>query len=454
MRAIEDSTCMRGLVLCLLSFAVLPRAGNGQQVRLDVTRIAARVLPATVVVQTYDGQRRLIGYGSGFFVARDQVITNRHVIEGGAGATVHTEDGRTFPVTAVLAVGDGVDLARIEVRVPAAASPPTLPLASRSPAVGEPVVAVGNPAEQHWSVTEGIVSAFRERPGFGPVVQISADVWHGSSGGPVVNAAGEVIGVVVGSTAEQPPGINFAVRVEEVRRLRPAIRLSLAEWNRRRSAEVLAHATAVYRSISWEHVGDEPIPDNLRGESIDMIPRCPEAIPFLRHTGRWFLIARCMVFHRQYAGAVPYLRRALVDVYRRYAGLEEAALQSMMERAQEERPEDPFQAVLDRLRRAAGGPGSPERRQLVGRLSLRVELERIFYYLGRSYLAVERNPEAREVFEEALEFRRTPRAYAGLSIALARLGRVAQARDLIGDCQQLMEQLPARAEDCDPDRFW
>ncbi|MEO6052026.1 MAG: S1C family serine protease, partial [Pyrinomonadaceae bacterium] len=153
-----------------------------------------RIKPSAVAIETFDAKGNTISRGSGFFIAVDRVITNRHVIERASRVEIHLLDGKKFPVRGVLAVDGEGDLALLQVDVPRALAVP-LPIVQAVPQEGESIVVVGNPYGLEGSVSNGIVSAVREISGYGKIIQITASISPGSSGSPVVNMYGQVIGI-------------------------------------------------------------------------------------------------------------------------------------------------------------------------------------------------------------------------------------------------------------------
>ena len=113
--------------------------------------------------------------------------------------------------------GEG-DLALIQVEVPREFAMP-LPIIQRVPLEGESVVVIGNPFGLEGSVSNGIVSAVREISGYGRIIQITAPISPGSSGSPVVNMFGQVIGVATLQAAEGQ-SLNFAVPSERIAQLK------------------------------------------------------------------------------------------------------------------------------------------------------------------------------------------------------------------------------------------
>ncbi len=180
--------------------------------------LVKRIKPSAVAIETFDAKDNTIARGSGFFIAPDRIITNRHVIERSSRVEIHLLDGRKFPVRGVIAVDGEGDLALLQVDVPRALAVP-LPIVQSVPQEGESIVVIGNPFGLEGSVSNGIVSAVREISGYGKIIQITASISPGSSGSPVVNMAGQVIGVATLQAAEGQ-NLNFAVPSERIAQLR------------------------------------------------------------------------------------------------------------------------------------------------------------------------------------------------------------------------------------------
>jgi len=195
--------------LPLAAFALAaPSAARAQ----DVVAITRRASPAVVTLHAFNSTGREVSLGSGFFLPDGRIATNRHVVEGATSMTAQASNERTFGTAEYAeAVGRTADLA-ILPRI--GAPPATLTLATRLPEAGESVVVIGAPEGLSNTVSTGIVSAIRSIQGR-TLVQISAPISHGSSGGPVLNMRGEVIGVSV-SVLSEGQNLNFAVPATEL----------------------------------------------------------------------------------------------------------------------------------------------------------------------------------------------------------------------------------------------
>jgi len=209
----------RLLILCLLLFLAVFAAGASTTRAQDfLPELVKRIKPSAVAIETFDAHDNTLTRGSGFFVAPDKIITNRHVIERSSRVEIHLLDGKKFPVKGVVAVDGEGDLALLQVDVPKELAVP-LPIVRAAPQEGESIVVIGNPYGLEGSVSNGIVSAVREIPGYGKIIQITASISPGSSGSPVVNMLGQVVGVAT-LQASEGQNLNFAVPAERIAQLK------------------------------------------------------------------------------------------------------------------------------------------------------------------------------------------------------------------------------------------
>ena len=182
----------------------------------SLPELVRRVKPSVVSVLTYDAKGEPLISGTGFFIRPGEVVTNMHVIKNAHRVEIHTLEGkgRTYPVAGALAVDDEADLALLRVELPADRSKP-LSLTPSAPDEGEPVFLIGNPLRLEGSVSDGIVSAIREVPDLGRIIQITAPVSHGNSGSPLFNMRGQVIGIVTVKVTNGQ-NINLALGVPRI----------------------------------------------------------------------------------------------------------------------------------------------------------------------------------------------------------------------------------------------
>jgi serine protease Do len=161
-------------------------------------------------------QRTVRSLGSGFIINPDGfIVTNNHVVDGATEVRVTLSDGREFPAK-VVGRDPKTDLALLRIT---ATGLPVVPLGdSTALAVGEPVMAIGNPFGLEQTVTTGIVSATGRVIGEGPYddfIQTDAAINPGNSGGPLINTRGQAIGInsAILSQTGGSVGIGFAIPV-------------------------------------------------------------------------------------------------------------------------------------------------------------------------------------------------------------------------------------------------
>src|SRR6266581_3447410 len=214
-------------IVSLLSGFIIAMSAIPAPSQDQLPDLVRRIKPSAVAIETFDARGEKVSRGSGFFIDLDRVVTNRHVIEGAYRAEVHLNSGNTYQVKSVIAVDAEGDLALLKVDAPPNLVRP-LSLDRTSPQEGESVVVIGNPFGLEGSVTNGIVSAVRDIPGFGRIIQITAPISPGSSGSPVVNMQGQVIGV---ATLQITGGqsVNFAIPSERISQLQSGILMSLSD---------------------------------------------------------------------------------------------------------------------------------------------------------------------------------------------------------------------------------
>ncbi len=217
-------------LLLLLIALVTARPSYSQE---NLPELVKRVKPAIVAIVTYDASGVALTTGSGFFLRPGQVVTNLHVIRGARRCEVKTLDGkgRIYQVAGLLDVDEEGDLALLSVDVPHSRARASQ-LAPLLPEEGEKIFVIGNPLKLEGSVSDGIVSAVRELPNIGKIIQITAPISHGNSGSPVFNLKGQVVGVVT-IKVTNGQNINLAIGAARVRQLQAGKRRLLAELTMR-----------------------------------------------------------------------------------------------------------------------------------------------------------------------------------------------------------------------------
>jgi len=188
----------------------------------DLPKLAAVARRAVGLVLGFDAKDHVVQTGSGFFISADgEFVTNEHVIIGAKRMSVKMENGAHYVVKRTLASSSRLDLAILQIE---GRDIPYLKLETAStPEVGTRIAVIGSPVALEGTLSDGIISAIRTKES-GTWIQITAPISPGSSGSPVLNSAGEVVGIVtLGSKNGRVQNLNFARSSFDVVVLRQSI---------------------------------------------------------------------------------------------------------------------------------------------------------------------------------------------------------------------------------------
>lgn len=190
--------------ILLLSLAVMTPA----QIKGDLSpdQIYSRNKGSVVTILTFDTQNAPLSQGSGFVIAHNRIITNYHVVAGSSSATIIFDDGTKVSTDSLTAGSQPKDIVILEANT---GNRTPLTLGNELEVkVGESVVAIGTPQGLSASLSSGLVSAFREDAGQF-LIQITASISPGSSGGPLFDRKGHVVGMTTSKLTDGSFG--FAV---------------------------------------------------------------------------------------------------------------------------------------------------------------------------------------------------------------------------------------------------
>jgi hypothetical protein len=226
---------MRPLAFLLaLMLAASSSVLTAQGKRYTVPEMAKAMAPAVVFIGNVDAGGQVQSIGSGFVVDPDGlIVTNYHVIRGAHALQIKMKDGEIYDRVEVVDHDERRDIAVLKIR--AFKKLPVLALAAEQPEPGEEAVAIGNPQGLEHTVSVGVVSAYRQAEGY-RLMQISVPISPGSSGGPLFNIKGEVVGITsAGVTAEGAQNLNFAVPIDYARPLITAksLPVAIAEFSKK-----------------------------------------------------------------------------------------------------------------------------------------------------------------------------------------------------------------------------
>ena len=205
-----------GLALFLFCAMIAANAQSPQQ-------IAKKALASTVLLVMEDANGQPLSLGSGFFIRSGQVATNLHVVKGASRGYAKLVGQKTkYDIEGITAVDAERDLVILKISVPGAKA---ISLGdSDTVQVGAPIYAVGNPRGLEGTFSQGIISSIRKVE-TDKILQLTAPISPGSSGGPVLNSKGQVIGVSV-ATFRGGQNLNFAIPSNYLKKLMGQIGLA------------------------------------------------------------------------------------------------------------------------------------------------------------------------------------------------------------------------------------
>jgi S1-C subfamily serine protease len=232
----------------LIALALVPALSSAQE-SSSAPDVFKKASPSLVTISTP------VSFGSGVMIdATGIIVTNLHVIRGADAAVVKLATGQLHEAPTVVGIDSQKDLALLKID---GASFPAVELGnSQDAAIGERVYAIGAPKGLELTMTDGIVSGRRDSPFGYQLIQTSAALSSGSSGGGLFDQSGRLIAVTT-SKIDDGESLNFAIPVNYVRdMLADARRWTLAELNAHLAATNAPSGTSA--SPLTTHVGGVP----------------------------------------------------------------------------------------------------------------------------------------------------------------------------------------------------
>jgi hypothetical protein len=261
--------------------------------------VVKRVESSVVAMRFYDKEGRILHQGTGFYINREgDVITKFSPIKGVQKADVRTGGGMLYPVKEVISEDQEINLIRVSVQIPTRVVRP-FPVSLLLPRIGKPLLALGGPSEPGKPLAYGIVSALREIPGFGRIIQVTPNLPMSADGNPVIDLKGKMIGIAIVEMVEGR-NLHFIIPSESVIKWLPPKRgMPLAEWEANR-VEGAEESYAKGLHLLWKEEYEKALPYFL--EAVKKDPRDAKA---------YFQIGYCNAQLEVYEEAVKAYERAI-----------------------------------------------------------------------------------------------------------------------------------------------
>jgi hypothetical protein len=225
-------------------------AGSPAALALTAAEVFAKTRHAvyTVIVTTNEpGVVDVIALGSAVLIAPGRFVTNCHVLEAGKNYVIARSEDRVTERVVVAGYEKGKDLCEVDLaELKAGFDKPVEIAPADSLEIGAPVFAIGSPRGMELSISSGIVSGFRVKGRGVKLIQTTASITHGSSGGGLFDEQGRLVGITTSGIADSQ-NLNFAVSAEYIR----SAGISPAELSKQRSAAALSGDKST-QELSWE----------------------------------------------------------------------------------------------------------------------------------------------------------------------------------------------------------
>ncbi|MCB0540034.1 MAG: trypsin-like peptidase domain-containing protein [Bacteroidetes bacterium] len=217
----------------------------------DITTTINTVKSAFFKVSCFDSKSKIVGTGSGFFISSDGVgVSNIHVFEGAKSASIELEDGSIKTIESIMDFSRSNDLVKFKVKNIDHQN--YLKISEKELVVGQSIFCIGSPLGYINTVSTGIISSLRRIQDYGEVIQITAPITHGSSGGGLLNYTGQLIGITTFGVSGNG-NINFAISSKHLSELNASRTLTISEFESKLFHSDLMLAALFYHSVQkWD----------------------------------------------------------------------------------------------------------------------------------------------------------------------------------------------------------
>jgi len=202
------------ITLFIIFFLSICSANESLKTKSEIYK---EVKPGVMIILDFSSQESFIQgnfevFGTGFFISKNgYMITNSHVLDNYQYFVIMNDNFETYNVKRILMNDIKNDIAVLEVDIPPDKTHPLI-FSMLTPEVGQDILAIGTPEGMMYTMSTGIISGLRSIPDYADYIQFDAAISPGSSGGPLLNMKGEVIGIVKSYLNDQAAqNINFAI---------------------------------------------------------------------------------------------------------------------------------------------------------------------------------------------------------------------------------------------------
>ena len=223
----------------------------------DIKSIVKNSKNAVIEIRV-EGNKKEI-FGTGFFITKSSILTCFHLIDQKIeNAYIIMNNDSIYSVKKIMGYSKMYDMAILDIGLDVCDKP--LEIADKSPEVGEEIIIVGNPLGYGWSVSDGLLSGKRNFEGLGETYQTTASISMGSSGSPMMNLDGEVIGIISFKSI-LGENINFGIpisRLKEIDTSNPEI-IYQVEFNNNKISKISKKEKISEKDYIQETISDEEI---------------------------------------------------------------------------------------------------------------------------------------------------------------------------------------------------